>query len=111
MGVCQNEVLCTMCAAHGGQTWDVSYSVTGVTDGCETLHESWESKLNLPENQPLFLTSEPFLQTSEDTFNIKLYIMYYFTLEFLDLKQRTNVFLLIILLFTLLLVFRQYHTL
>lgn len=39
----------------------ISYSAIGATDGYEPLCGSWESKLDLPGNHPLFLTAGPFL--------------------------------------------------
>ena len=44
---------------------DVKSSETGVTDSCELPCEYWELKTDPLEDQPVFLTAEPFLQSLE----------------------------------------------
>ena len=63
--VCLHACLCTMYApgAHRVQKEGVRSPGTGITDGCEPPHGCWKLNLGPLEEQPVFLTSEPSLQS------------------------------------------------
>jgi hypothetical protein len=66
MGVCLHVWLCTTCMQCLQKPEGGARSLgTEVTDSCELPSGCWESSLSPLEEQPVLVTTEPFLQTCQ----------------------------------------------